>query len=75
MTVVQCQVWVCPTPGCGNYFASSASGDLSKWNTDAYGNNRFLRSRCPVCATHGMEVHRVPFIIPLNPTAVVEAAS
>jgi hypothetical protein len=43
-------VWMCPTPGCGNYFASSTAGDLTQaWNLDQYGKRTFLRSRCPDC--------------------------
>ncbi len=75
MSVVQCVVWVCPTEGCGNYFASSSVGDLAVWNTNAHGVKRFQRSRCPVCwSTRQEEVHRVPFIIGINPAPGVEEA-
>jgi hypothetical protein len=74
MSVVQCVVWVCPTEGCGNYFASSSVGDLAAWNTTASGVKRFQRSRCPVCFTRGIQVQRIPFIIGVNPAPGVEEA-
>ena len=40
-------VWICPTEGCGNYYASSSAGDLAQaWNIDAKGQRTFPRSRC-----------------------------
>jgi hypothetical protein len=61
-------VWMCPTPGCGNYFASSTAGDLTQaWNLDQYGKRTFLRSRCPDCFNRDRtEVQRVPVNVRLR---------
>lgn len=55
-------VWVCPTPGCGNYYASSSAGDLSQlFNVKPNSSEKtFPRSRCPDCRDAGRgEVDRV----------------
>jgi hypothetical protein len=55
-------VWICPTAGCGHYYASSTAGDLhGEFNTNSKGQPTFPRSRCPDCRrrTH-QEVDRVP---------------
>lgn len=57
-------VWVCPNPGCGNYYGASGAGDLSKrLNQDAKGNPTFARSICPDCREHGHMVERIPLSI------------
>lgn len=54
-------VWICPSFGCGNYFASSSVGDLSTdYNTDAKGELTFPRAQCPDCNLHGRVVMRTP---------------
>jgi hypothetical protein len=58
---VNVTLWMCPTEGCGNYFASSHAGDLTEaWNLDQYGRRTFKRSRCPDCHVRGVDVDRVP---------------
>lgn len=58
-------IWICPTEGCGNYFASSGAGDLTQaWNLDQHGKRTFKRSRCPACHVRGVDVDRVAHLIP-----------
>lgn len=49
-------VWVCPSFGCGNFFASSTAGDR-------------IDKHCPDCARKGRDVKRHPldFEDGLNP--------
>ena len=69
------KVWVCPTEGCGNYFASSTSGeDLDKQITGHRGMNgehnapdrHHTRATCPDCWDRGNRVERVPISTRLN---------
>lgn len=59
---VDLTVWVCPTNGCGNYYAASSAGDLrTTMNVEPNSSKTtFPRSRCPDCKTRGREVDRVP---------------
>lgn len=62
-------VWVCPTDGCGNYYAASSAGDLAvkvkpvSAQSGALPGSRGLRSacpECPECAARGLDVDRLP---------------
>jgi hypothetical protein len=65
-------VWVCPTPGCGNFYAASAEQrDLrEEWNTDAKGARTFPRSQCPDCSRRGLVSNRQP--VEFSPVTVGE---
>lgn len=65
-------VWVCPTPGCGHYYAAPSAGDLAsrpipvnRQNGQAEGSLGTL-SRCPDCASRGEYVDRVPRTVDLD---------
>ena len=63
-------VYVCPTPGCGNYYGASTMGDLGKQFTGpkvedraglarATGSEmRHTRAECPDCRQRGLAVER-----------------
>lgn len=68
---VEVGVYVCPTPGCGNYYGSSSMTDLAKAkieppvdNKDSYrkahgGDTvKFTRDECPDCRQRGKSVPR-----------------
>jgi hypothetical protein len=56
---VRVVLWVCPTPGCGNYYASSSAGELdTEWNHDAKGKPTSARAQCPDCNRRGTRVNR-----------------
>lgn len=55
-------IWECPTPRCGNYYASSAMAgvDLTKkMNMDLKQKPTHSRARCPDCKARGIEVDRI----------------
>jgi hypothetical protein len=59
-------VYACPTPGCGNYFGSSSSGDMAEVMGQSNGNfeprpesSWFKRVECPDCRQRGKKVERV----------------
>lgn len=66
------RVYVCPTPGCGNYYGSSGMPDLSQEfsgpkveDKAAYERShgsqyRCSRAECPDCRLKGNPVQRVP---------------
>lgn len=58
---VEVEVWVCPTPGCGNYFASRAEGDLRQSHNREpnHGKATTSRAECPDCRDRGDRVERV----------------
>lgn len=74
MASIQITVWVCPTPGCGNYFASSGAPDLSQektgkkvedvaeWEKKTGQRHTHMRSACPDCKAlrNGLLVDRKP---------------
>lgn len=65
-TTKQIAVYVCPTPGCGNYYGTNAMPDLTKEFSgaklddagaiEAKGQSRFKQSRadCPDCRARGL---------------------
>lgn len=71
-------VYVCPTPGCGNYFGSSNSGDLSTQVVAQKGANYeprdpsrwHARSACPDCRQRGKSVEREKVVVVLAPPFV-----
>jgi hypothetical protein len=57
---VHATIWICPTPGCGNYYAASSAGDLAEsYNLDKNGQRTFRRADCPDCRIRGRTVTRV----------------
>jgi hypothetical protein len=75
-------VYVCPTPGCPDYFGSSTMGDLSQEFTGPMVENRaklteetgspykHSRAECPTCRIKGIKVERVPLTTTLKVPAV-----
>lgn len=64
---IEIVAWMCPTPGCGNYYGASDAPDLSTEWTGARGLNfeptpaaAHTRAQCPDCKARGVEVERVP---------------
>lgn len=67
---VPIRVYVCPTPGCGNYFGASGMPDLTTAMTGVRTENRHEyeqahgtkwrhnRAECPDCRANGKEVQR-----------------
>lgn len=73
---VPVEVWCCPTPGCGSYYAASGSGDLRARHSGPKAENRSeLRSKtgssftksladCGSCLQRlGVRVERVPITV------------
>jgi len=62
MVEINVALWICPTPGCGNYFGSSGTGDLSKMmNKSITQQPTFPRSICPDCHRLGRgTIERIP---------------
>lgn len=62
MAEIAVVLWVCPTPGCGNYYGTSGTGDLTKiLNKSITNNPTFPRSTCPDCHRFGRgTVERIP---------------
>lgn len=66
------KVWMCPTEGCGNYFASSSAGErLDEAVTGDRGMNgefntpdrHHTRATCPDCwdrGERGVQIERIP---------------
>jgi hypothetical protein len=76
-------VWICPTPGCFDYYGASSAGNLFKERTypraenvgafrDMHGRDYVCtRATCPSCRQRGLSVERVPVSIEVNrPSAV-----
>lgn len=73
-TVVTISAYVCPTPGCGNYFGSCTMPDLTKEYSGPKTENRHqvpaaqspvgiegvrhTRAACPDCRGRGLDVER-----------------
>lgn len=59
---IEVVLWACPTEGCGNYYGSSGTGDLSKMmNKDITQKPTFPRSICPDCHRFNRgDVERIP---------------
>jgi len=56
-------VWICPSFGCGNYFASSSAGDLgAEFNTNQRHEPTFSRAQCPDCRRQGRNVQRLKVV-------------
>lgn len=55
-------IWLCPTPECGNYYASSSRIDLKTAMNTRLNSSKatFPLSRCPDCRDRGIDVDRVP---------------
>lgn len=78
-------VWACPTPGCGNYYASSSSGSLEQMATvvgqrgvnfeSMPEENHRPRSTCPDCWARGERVERLPVELDLTPIAGVPSSA
>jgi hypothetical protein len=61
---MQVEIWICPTEGCGNYYASSSMRGVdltAEANKSLVGfDDRHTRSKCPDCRVRGDgEVDRV----------------
>lgn len=63
-------VWVCPTPGCGSYYASRSAGDLMSRRTGGRGPNgehypgrEHSMSECADCRDRGRPVDRIPVLL------------
>jgi hypothetical protein len=69
---VQVAVWVCPTPGCGNWYGSSSAGDLARAETRAPngGPVTSTRDECPSCRGRGKRVRRVRHVLAIQPGVV-----
>lgn len=64
------EVWVCPTPGCGDYYGSSTAGDLTKQHSGPKVEDRAKlkeetgspwkhnRAECPSCRQRGQKIQR-----------------
>jgi hypothetical protein len=77
---MEVKLWLCPTRGCGNYYASSSSADRD------LGAEKIVRSSmqhgvgetpgtvignrgiCPDCKQRGEIVQREPLVIDVSPT-------
>lgn len=62
MAYIEVVLWVCPTKGCGNYYGTSGTGDLTKlMNHNINQKPTFPRSSCPDCHRFGRgQVERIP---------------
>jgi hypothetical protein len=70
---VRATIWICPTPGCGNYYAASNAGDLAEsYNLNHNGQRSFNRAECPDCRIRGTQVQRVA--VDIRPTVPEPAA-
>lgn len=74
--VVDTVIWVCPSPGCADYYAAGGSGDLTSKHTGVKVEDKHLypastsrvgevgmrhnRAECPSCRLRGVHVDRVP---------------
>jgi hypothetical protein len=69
---VQVAVWVCPTPGCGNWYGSSSAGDLARAENRAPngGPVTSTRDECPDCKVRGKRVRRVRHMVAIQPGVV-----
>lgn len=76
-------VWVCPTPGCENYYAASGAvgTDLHRTLTGDRGMNgehnppqrHHTRATCPDCWDRGERVERVPIAVRIDDDRITEA--
>jgi hypothetical protein len=77
---IRVELWICPTEGCDNHYASSSQRgiDLGKSMTGEKVENRFAfaskhggdgtkhsRANCPDCRARGLDVERVPVMVSL----------
>jgi hypothetical protein len=72
---VPVRVYVCPTPGCGNFFGGSDVGDLASEFTGVRAEDRgdyarkhgspwrHTRAACPDCRARGASVERVSVVV------------
>ena len=68
---IQIIVFVCPTEGCGNYYASSIfqPGDPAltevqkRRDEEGVKSDTHPRVECPACRVRGINVNRVPFVV------------
>lgn len=60
---VTVEVWVCPTVGCGHYYAAPSAGDLAQKSTSKQVDGRTVdvrvRAACPSCRLRGVHADRV----------------
>lgn len=76
-------VYACPTEGCGSYFGSSSSPDLTKEITGQLGQNFerrpksewHSRARCPACHEKGKNVERIPVTLNIEVPAAEPVAA
>lgn len=61
--IVKVLLYICPTEGCGNYYGSSAMGNMENIQTDSHMRATFPRKRCPDCHIRGRDVMREPVMI------------
>lgn len=76
------KIWACPTPECGNYYASSgyAGQTLDKEVTGDRGMNGehtpeagHSRAECPDCRARGRHVERIPVLVDIRSAAAISA--
>lgn len=72
------KIFVCPTDGCGNYFASSSQETRMQTVVGQKGVNfeprpasmHHKRQECPDCRSRGKRVERVEMTLNVDPVAV-----
>lgn len=73
------EVWVCPTPGCGDYYGAAGAGDLSQSRnlvsdmkhtvkSDPFAHPEVVSTRatCQACRARGVDVERQRVVINLS---------
>ena len=71
-------IYVCPTPGCGNYYGSSVASRLEDFPVGLRDINfepkpeeqHRTRATCPDCFKKGTRVERIPHTVTLVPQGV-----